>query len=623
MADNFLSDNSGNILVEFDYNNIIIVDPNKTIDGRGNVKDRLVDHENLVMFVNLEAEVLPRTKLAVGGSPQDVATTVSIAKINFLASNNKGNYLTTQYYDELTGLNTNKGTGQNQITETFMSGPNQKIPYVKRTVVTNGIDGSLDNGLLGITSINVRLGTSFIPSVDIELEDVQGRALFQLGDNSPYAAFFNLPYPPFNLTIKGYYGQAVRYQLNLEKFNARFNSFSGNYQVTLNFKGYKFNILNEIEMGSLFATTHMYSTRYDISSGSNPKVSTSVNAQSTGTAPILNSNDTQLNVESIVTEKGYEKILEVYSEYKAKKLLTPDFPELTLAQFMNKIDLFETNVLETYPKANVQPLTDCRKYKAILKQFYGKVYQDSNSWFNKWMNPKPLIGKENNQMYYVFKEFTADEKSNAQGELNNIIEKYKNELNESGGVLGSNGRTPIENSIQLTDIIIKNFNFLANIDEQKTIESITGIVRPNLDSDVAVKAKEIISQLYKITIVTDPKATNNQTSKNDILLEPIFRFDLFTTKVQVMEAEANRKLGEYETLITEDLARKLEDDRLGIGFLPTVRNVSAIIMASAVVVAVSTMVHLRLGARDHVGSFNGIDGDEEEEVGSKKRGLLQ
>ena len=253
MADNFLSDNSGNILVEFDYNNIIIVDPNKTIDGQGNVQERLVDHENLVMFVNLEAELLPRTKLAVGGSPQDVATTVSIAKINFLAPN-KDNYLSTQYYDELTGLNTNKGTGQNQITETLENNPNNKRSYIKTSVVTNGIDGSLDNGLLGITSINIKLGTSFIPSVDIELEDVQGRALFQLGDNSPYAAFFNLPYPPFNLTVKGYYGQAVRYQLNLEKFNARFNSFSGNYQVTLNFKGYKFNILNEIEMGSLFAT---------------------------------------------------------------------------------------------------------------------------------------------------------------------------------------------------------------------------------------------------------------------------------------------------------------------------------------------------------------------------------
>ena len=582
MADNFLSDNSGNILVEFDYNNIIVVDPNKTIDNQGNIQERLVDHENLVMFVNLEAEVLPRTKLAVGGSPQDVATTISVAKINFLAPNVKeGNYFSTQYYDELTGSNTNNGTGQNQITETLQSSPNQKTPYIKRTVVTNGVDGTIDNGLLGITSINVRLSTSFIPTVDVELEDVQGRALFQLGDNSPYAAFFNLPYPPFYLTLKGYYGQAVRYQLNLEKFNARFNSFSGNYQVSLKFQGYKFNILNEIEMGSLFATPHMYSTRYDISSGSNPKVNTSVNAQSTGTVPILNSNDTQLNVESIVTEKGYEKILEVYSEYKAKKLLTPDFPELTLAQFMNKIELFETNVLETYPKANVQPLTDCRKYKVTLKEYYGKVYQDSNSWFNKWMNPKPLIGNQG-QMYYVFKDFTPAEKDNAQGELKNIIDTYTKKLDDSG-VLGSRGKTPITNNIEITTIVINEFNYLANINEQKTVESITGIIRPNPDSQAFIKAKEIISQLYKVTLVTDQTDTQNVQilNKDNLKKEPIFQFDLFTRAIQVMEAEANRKLGEYETLITEDLARKLEDDRLGIGFLPTVRNISAIIMASA------------------------------------------
>jgi hypothetical protein len=580
MADNFFSDNSGNILVEFDYNNIIVVDPNKTIDGQGNIQERLVDHENLVMFVNLEAEVLPRTKLAVGGSPQDVSTTISVAKINFLAPN-KDNFFSTQYYDELTGNNANNGTGQNQITETLQSNPNQKRSYIKTSVVTNGVDGSLENGLLGITSINVRLGTSFVPTVDIELEDVQGRALFQLGDNSPYAAFFNLPYPPFYLTIKGYYGQAVRYQLNLDKFNARFNSFSGNYQVSLKFLGYKFNILNEIEMGSLFAAPHMYSTRYDVSSSSSPNVNTLVNVQPTGEAPILNSNNTQLNVESVVTEKGYEKILEVYSEYKAKGLLAPDFPELTLAQFMYKIDLFETNVLETYPKTNVQPLTDCRNFKNILKQYYGKVYQDSNSWFNKWMNPKPLIGNQD-QMYYVFKDFTPAEKSDAQAELKNIINTYTKKLNESG-VLGSEGRTPVENNIQYTDIDLEKFNFLTDINEQKTIQSITGIVRPNPDSKEFVKAKEIISQLYKVTIVTDQTDTKNVQilNKDNLKKEPIFQFDLFTRKIQIMEAEANRKLGEYETLITEDLARKLSDDRLGIGFLPTVRNISAIIMASA------------------------------------------
>jgi hypothetical protein len=76
MAGNIQADTSGNILVEFDYNNLIVVDPNKTIDLFGNIEERLVDHENLVMYANLEAEVVPRTKLAVGGSPEDRVRTI-------------------------------------------------------------------------------------------------------------------------------------------------------------------------------------------------------------------------------------------------------------------------------------------------------------------------------------------------------------------------------------------------------------------------------------------------------------------------------------------------------------------------------------------------------------------
>ena len=53
MAGNLQADNSGNILVDFDYQNLIVVDPNKTIDSFGNIRERIVDHENLVMFVNI------------------------------------------------------------------------------------------------------------------------------------------------------------------------------------------------------------------------------------------------------------------------------------------------------------------------------------------------------------------------------------------------------------------------------------------------------------------------------------------------------------------------------------------------------------------------------------------
>ena len=55
------------IYVETDYDNIILIDPNKVLIC-DQVQDRLVRHEDLVFYANLEARVIPRTKLAVGES---------------------------------------------------------------------------------------------------------------------------------------------------------------------------------------------------------------------------------------------------------------------------------------------------------------------------------------------------------------------------------------------------------------------------------------------------------------------------------------------------------------------------------------------------------------------------
>ena len=41
-----MADNQENILVEFDYNNIIVVDPNKVIDENGRAKERYVKQED-------------------------------------------------------------------------------------------------------------------------------------------------------------------------------------------------------------------------------------------------------------------------------------------------------------------------------------------------------------------------------------------------------------------------------------------------------------------------------------------------------------------------------------------------------------------------------------------------
>ena len=403
MVGNLGPDNSGNIYVEFDYNNLIVVDPNKTTKD-GQVSERLVDHENLVMYANLEAEVLPRTKLAVGISPEDSGIrTISVAKMNFLKPS-KNDYLGTGYYDELTGQNVTKFDGTNQPLQVGVIPKNGDKPYYTNTVSNE--TNVMDNGLLGITQIHVTTNTSFIPSVTMELEDVQGKALFQLGNNSPYSAFFNLPYPVFYLTLKGYYGQAIRYQLNLEKFNARFNSVSGNYQVSLTFKGYKFNILNEIAMGHLLATPHMFSQTFNISQSpvgpQQTNKATESQSKTQAAKAFNNVNSSDAVVTELIAEKGYQKIAEVYSEYKAKGLISKDLPELTIVQLMSKLEQFEKLITASFDKTEVGSLTNIRNYKGILTQYFSNVRGATSSWFNTYLNPNPIILKGGDKTY-VFK----------------------------------------------------------------------------------------------------------------------------------------------------------------------------------------------------------------------------
>jgi hypothetical protein len=576
MAGNLQGDKSGNILVEFDYQNIVIVDPNKTIDTFGNIKERLVDHENLVMYANLEAELVPRTKLAIGGAPNDRIRTISVAKMNFLKPTEK-TFLTTGYLDELTGKNSVNGLGVNQIQQEIINPKNGDTPYLKTSVANPG-NKSTDNGLLGITSINVKTNTSFVPTVTMTLEDVQGRALFQLGDDSPYSAFFNLPYCPFYLTLKGYYGQAVRYQLNLRTFNARFNTFSGNYSIELDFVGYKFNILNEISMGSLFATPHMYSKTFDISTSvTSPEGGSNKTIESQSKSDVISKDSTISTnnvITELVTEKGYQKILEVYSEYKSKGLLSPDFPEDTVAQLMNKLQTFEQTIQESYPPVLIEPLTNIRNYKIGLTNYFSTIYAGSKSWFNTYMNPKPIKLNGSAGNVYIFKQEYLEDPTKRE-EANTLLSGYVKEYNEllkSNPTLGKK----IKNSI--TENTFKLQLSINDINITETVKSQTGVLLPTKDNEELI-TKLIKRQLYPVFETTQ----NNKTQNTDVneVARPVYVFEIFQKLISKMETEANKNLLESETKITADLSEKIESSSKGLGFKPTVRNISAVIMASA------------------------------------------
>jgi len=106
-------DSNENIYVQFDCNNITLVDPNKVIDSQGNVKARNIKQENLVMYANLQCKVLPRTKLLAGADGETSVETINVAEINFLNPGNK-QFMSNSYTDELTGKDTLKNQGVNQ-----------------------------------------------------------------------------------------------------------------------------------------------------------------------------------------------------------------------------------------------------------------------------------------------------------------------------------------------------------------------------------------------------------------------------------------------------------------------------------------------------------------------------
>jgi len=389
--------NNENIFVDFDYQNIIVVDPNKVVDENGKVKERYIKQENLVMFANLECTLPPRTKLSIGNSSQDAIQTTSIASINFLKPQ-KGDKLTNAYTDEITG----KGSLERDENGNFL-GINQNVEktinrsdkpgdfYNLKQQTNNGGVGTVDTGLLGLTSINIQYNLDFMPIISVTLEDVKGRALFESGNNSPYRAFFSYPYPIFYLTLKGFYGKAIRYPLMLQDFKAKVDSDSGNFTIDLKFFTYKYTMLSEISVQSMQTVPHMYRTTINVD---------------TNNSPITKTNE----VTKVELTKGYQKVLEVYNDYKSKGLIPDDFPNLTLIQLQRKLDNFIQNLLNSRSKQDLTAFTSAQNYRDLLNSLINEVTNTTNkdSWFSQNINQKDyFILRESGLKVYDLKDKKA------------------------------------------------------------------------------------------------------------------------------------------------------------------------------------------------------------------------
>ena len=164
----------------------------------------------------------------------------------------------------LTGVD-NAGEADNiaQIDVNFIDGSElggKKVLTSKFTDLTTVFDKDVINDeTLGITSIDIEFNASYVPMITINFIDVRGSSIFQNEENilndkgNKYTTFFQLPYPMFELEIKGFYGLPVKYCLHLTKFNSKFNSQTGNFEITCQFIGYTFALLSDMLLGYLRA----------------------------------------------------------------------------------------------------------------------------------------------------------------------------------------------------------------------------------------------------------------------------------------------------------------------------------------------------------------------------------
>ena len=174
MATNSISENE-NILVRVDQQNIVHIDPNSILTSDGEIKSRLVDHESLVTYVNLEADLVPRSILFADKAENSL---LSIASGTFNMMRNQGdknpfeNNLDSNWTETFNPALTRKN---DDGTTEFLTPPNY--------------DPSAQT--FGIQSIQIVVkGASGIPQVSINFLDVRGKTLFESPENSPYKAFF-------------------------------------------------------------------------------------------------------------------------------------------------------------------------------------------------------------------------------------------------------------------------------------------------------------------------------------------------------------------------------------------------------------------------------------------------
>lgn len=486
--------NKENILVKVDQNNLISIDPNTVIED-GYIVGRDIKQENLVMYVNLEADLIPRTTLA---SSEEGSNIKSIARGTFNLLNNRtgrdfDTTWTDSYYD-IKEVNSNQKSNEDIFYQSDETGQS-----------------------FGIQDINVSIKANFIPQVNITFIDVRGKTLFEAPKNSPYNAFFHLPWPVFYLTIKGYYGKAIRYRLHLTHFSSRYNDANGNFEISTTFVGSTYAYLNDIPLNGILNAPYMFSRENEVE-------------------PQYNEQRGVWERRISKTTKGYLILKSVYNEMKQKNLIPQDFPVKTVRE----LGIIAESLDKLLEKVIFDEVVDAKVLNAIND--YSKKLTDFQTAVQGWADNNLTSSSVdiNEKAYYRF-NYSRNQDVNSvkllgkedTGTLEFILETYKTDLNKQ------------LNTILTTQ---KKAGFKSNM--------------------LSKKINNITSYYTK------------HDFKGGLGAEYVVAYYVLLDDVHELVKTFNEEKDKVEKLVEEKMNEIIKNKNV-FGFEPTIRNLFAVLLANA------------------------------------------
>jgi len=490
--------NSESILVKVDQNNLMYIDPNSVISNDGTISPRNIEHEKLVMYANLEADIIPRTTFYSTGD-QNTLTSIAKGTFNFLGN---GKDYTSDWTEEFSEVKAGvKGKGENYNVYNFQS------------------DSTGES--FGIDSINIQVrGANFVPQVNITFVDVRGKTLFSAPEDSPYKAFFHVPWPIFYLTIKGYYGKAIRYRLHLVKFSTKFNDSNGNFEVSTTFVGSTYAYLNDIPLKGIMNAPYMFAIENSAEAKFNEKRGEYTQAISK-------------------SSRGYQMLKSVYAEYKRKKLIPKNFPIKTLrevctvAQSLDKI--LEQQIYDQV--VNMKVFTAIKDFEETITTFEKEV----KAWGKIRLIDEVVKIGDVDYYYQSNKDKSSTEfviGDRSVSTLEKLLENGKKKLKES----------ELFNNAVLND---KTNKTKSSFSREKIVSQNLGVIKDyyteyGTSKFVVVAFDKLVNQIYSII-----KKFNEQKER--------------------LQNEVEKQMNE----IVKDSTKG------GVGFEPTIRNLFAVILANA------------------------------------------